>query len=187
MDVPQHRLFVGQTSRGDRLTAQQIQSIIDALVGSIRSDTITVSRLGQNVVMDAIRPRAMVDHFLAKITGNTALTANVKWKYAWTEIRLTSGNDDGAKTNARSGTTTTDYALNLVELNNTAAGAVGGEGVNAGGTDYPAGFKRRPIGSAGTADTHSVNVVVMMFVVVDEAGAKRYVFSQPNAHDGTCT
>lgn len=179
------RNFVGPVQQGDRLTAQQIQSIVTALLSSIQSDTLLVQRIGNNVYLDVELP-PYAPFFVAKITGNSALTANVKWKYAWTEIKL-STNDDGAKANARSGTTSDGYALNLVELNNTTAGAVGGEGVNAGGTDYPAGFKRRPIGSAGTADTHSVDVCVLMYTVVDLAGAKRYVFSQPNAHDGTCT
>jgi len=29
-------------------------------------------------------------------------------------------------------------------------------------------------------------VVVVMFMVYDDMGLKRPVFSQPNAHDGTC-
>ena len=183
--LPNGRLFTNPITRGTRFAAEQWRAFVDLMISNIQSDTINVDRIGNNLVLEVDRQPMTVDHFLAKITGHSALTANVKYKYAWTEIRL-SGNDDGAKTNARSGTTTTNFALNLVELNNTTAAAIGGDGVNAGGTSYATNFKRRPIGSAGTADTHSVDVPVMMFVVVDAAGDKRYVFSQTNAHDGAC-
>jgi len=179
------RFFVDRFSRGDRLSASQVNAIVDGLVSAIQSDTILASRTGNNLLLDAVDPPRHQDHFLAKITGNSAVTANVKWKYAWSEI-IMSSDAAAAKSGARSGTTSTGYALNIVELNNTTAGAIGGDGVNSAGADYPAGFKRRPIGSQGTTDTHANDVIVMMFVVVNKDSGRNYLFSQPNAHDGTC-
>lgn len=130
------------------------------------------------------------DILLAKVTGHADITANTKWKYSWEEVAISSKTStldtDIDALDPRTGTTTTDYALNLCEINNTAADAIGGDGVDSDGDDYPADFKRRPIGSQGTTDTHAVDVVVVMFMVYDDMGLKRPVFSQPNAHDGTC-
>lgn len=132
--------------------------------------------------------------FLAKITGHTDITAQVRWKYAWTEVRIaSSGTAVETFTGGRAGTTGSPsgsdlgFALNLVEMNNPAWDGVGGDGVNPAGAAYPAGFSRRPIGSAGTADTHTNDVIVRMWLEQDAGGVQRAVFSQVNAHDGTCT
>jgi len=130
------------------------------------------------------------DIFLAKVTGHTDVTANTKWTYTWEEVQISSKTStkdtDIDELSPRTSNDPEGYALNLCEINNTAADAIGGDGVDSDGDDYPANFKRRPIGSQGTTDTHAVDVVVVMFMVYDDMGLKRPVFSQPNAHDGTC-
>jgi len=183
-----NRHFSGHIIKGTVLTADQINAIAARIVASISSNSIHVSHIGTAITIDVPRVRAGVGAartFLAKITGNSAITANSRWKYAWSEVIIDS-DADAVLTGGRTGTTSTDYALNLVEINNGAAGVLGGDGVNAAGADYPAGFKRRPIGGGGTTDTHTNDVLVVMHVVIDDDDDKRFVFSQPNAHDGTC-
>lgn len=122
------------------------------------------------------------DKFLAKITGNASL-ATSRFKYAWTEVLLT-GNGVTTRVGGRSGTTTTDYAINLLEMDNDGSYAAG---VALGGADYPVGFGVRPIGGGGTDATHRTDVIVEMTQLHDSAGAKKYIFSAQNSHDGTCT
>lgn len=174
---------------GDRITARHLNAIAAAIPSQVRSTLPGILHVGNSLI---IEPRERVEYrpwFLAKITGNTAIAANAQWKYAWSEMLL-KGDDLGVKTLERSGTTTTDYALNLVELNNTTATANAGDGIladkDSSAVDYPDGYKRRPIGAVGAADTHVIDVPVFMFVTVDENDAIKYVFSQVNGHHGTC-
>ena len=174
-------------SRGNPIPAHWLRAVANAVVQRMTgANGVTVRRIGTSVGIVGSPSIPRVRHtFLARITGHTDLTANVRWRYAWVEVVL----DDDAdvdKTDGRVGSSEPTEALNLTEMNNTAADAIGGDGVDSNGADYPANFKRRPIGSQGTTDTHAVDVVVVMFIVVDSDGNNRYVFSQPNAHDGTC-
>lgn len=116
--------------------------------------------------------------FLAQITGNASLSAN-RWKYAWSEVELDA---NGAATRAglRTGTTTLNPALNLIEINNAATG-VRGNGVNQSGAAYPATFSLKPAGTGGFA------LIVLMHECFDKQGALRYVFQYENADDGTCS
>lgn len=134
--------------------------------------------------------------FLAKITGNATLgSTSIRWKYAWTEVEL-DGDSTSDVSGGRSGTTSTDYAINLAELSNgtepsASSPWVGGYGVNMHGDDYPSGFQMQPIGAspnnAGAADeTHRVNVIVRMWEMLDVNGDTKYVFSASNQHDGVC-
>lgn len=132
-------------------------------------------------------PLPTVGPFMAVITDHTDMVAGARWKYDWHEVVIDGTDDLTTPSPSRSGTSDNgNYALNLVEFQNTVAADVGGDGVDPSGPDYPAGFARRPIGGSGTSDTHAVDVVVMMFPVRNADGQVRFVFSQVNPHDGTC-
>ena len=142
-------------------------------------------RSSGNVTIQVPQPIPLRNTFLAVITGSSAISgADTRWRYAWSKIQLSS-DDDSVITGglAQSGTTTSDYALNLTELNNIAQGSGGqGNSVDDSGADYPTGFSLQPVGGAD-----GVQVCVIMFVVTDADGAKRYVFQYENADDGTCS
>lgn len=126
--------------------------------------------------------------FPAKITGAAAYSGEYyRWKYAWTEM-VDSGDSVASATNGRSGTTSTDYALNDFERFHTSTIA-GGVALN--GDDYPAGFAPMPIGGAGPLSSGDgiwrYPVVVQMHERWDATNSKWvYRFSAPISHDGTC-
>lgn len=121
------------------------------------------------------------DKFLAKITDSASL-ADSRFKYAWIES-LMDGDLVANRVDGRSGTTGTNYAVNLAEMYHTAIFAWG---VDLSGTDYPAGFGARPIGGAGDDDTHKYDVVVEMTQLIDKNGDKKYYFTLMGSHDGVC-
>jgi hypothetical protein len=114
------------------------------------------------------------EYLFAKITDNELLSA-YRWKYAWDEVKLTTDTWD-TFTGARTGSFTTDYALNMCEASND------GLDIEAPGTDVE--------GSAypGTFDLVAIQgePVVVMHAFRDTTGAIRYAFSLANDHDGTC-
>ena len=117
----------------------------------------------------------------ARITGYACLSGSTtRFKYAWTQVRLTNGSDVFAdETNGLSGTIGENYALNTVEDSN--ASAVVAPGVDISSDDYPPGFCLRPIqGASGSGP------VVPMFLIRDNKGTLRYAFALANAHDGAC-
>jgi hypothetical protein len=120
--------------------------------------------------------------FPALITDSALLGSGPRRKYAWTELEF-DGDDVPVKDGGRSGTTSTDYALNLSERFHTSRYAFG---VDKDGGDYPAGMDERPIGGAGTSDTHKYDVPVWMHEVTDVNGDKRYWFYSWGSHDGSC-
>lgn len=114
----------------------------------------------------------MQDVFFAKITSSASLATN-RWKYAWTEQQM-NGDSWEDKSGGRSGTTSSNYALNLVEANNDGSG-VQGNGVNL--SNLTGTFAIKAI--AG-------DPVVQMHQKTDVNGTVKYYFSQVNAVDGTC-
>lgn len=118
---------------------------------------------------------------LARITGNASLATN-RWKYAWTEVRL-DGDDVVDVTNGRSGTTETDYAINLAEIQHTSTYAWG---VDITADDYPDGFAPRPVGGGGADDTHKTDEVVEIHQRTDANGDRKYYFRAIGSHDGSC-
>tara|TARA_R110000824_G_scaffold401762_1_gene615160 strand:+ start:10921 stop:11448 length:528 start_codon:yes stop_codon:yes gene_type:complete len=129
--------------------------------------------------------RATAVSFLAKITGNAEITAN-RYKYAWTEVIVdgTDGTTFIAKTGGKSGTTSTDYALNGCEAANTSTDV--GSGVELNGDDYPTGFSMMAIGQLFSDAADKIDLVVVMFQFADDDGSVRYLFNMVNSHDGTC-
>lgn len=113
--------------------------------------------------------------FHAKITGSTSLSTN-RWKYAWTEVTRTA--TAWADTSGgRSGTTTTNFALNGMEANNDGTG-IQGNGVDIDGTIFTdnTGLAIQPIQGSP--------VVAMEGRLVD--GVLMFTFFAVNAVDGEC-
>ena len=126
--------------------------------------------------------------FLAKITGHTDIIAGAKWSYDWTEVRLRNDNTVENMPNGRTSADANQHkALNFLEINNTAAGSIGGDGVDPSGSAYPAGFARMPVGGQQPSGTHAIDVPVVMFLASAIDGLRPIFIPLPNAHDGTCT
>lgn len=123
------------------------------------------------------------DRILARLTG-WAVDSDNKWVHSWTQVELDSSGDDYVVSGGLSGTTTSNFARNLLEVNNTASG-VQGNSVNNAGADYPAGFSLQPIGG-GTGGVPGNTVVVWLRNIVTKEGGRAWVFDTPNADDGTC-
>ena len=115
--------------------------------------------------------------FWAKITGNAADGTN-KWKYAWTEQQRTaSGWQD--LSGGRSGTTSTDFAVNANEANNDGTG-VQGNSIDIDGTVFDDNSDLEIQAVQG-------DPVVRMYVETDiTAGGLAYSFEYVNAVDGEC-
>lgn len=121
--------------------------------------------------------------FWASIDGASQRTAGVaSWKYSWRERQL--ANDDSWQLPAsggRSGTTSTNYAINVLEAGNVGTKGYGIDLVSACGrlwvhhTDLDFEFKPVPAG-----------IVVWMQSVGRPDGSTAYVFQAPNPIDGRC-
>lgn len=186
-----------RAERGDALSAGFVNRVVDALVQRITVLGGTAKRSGQSIAIQikdksAFEPSQV---FLAKITGNTEITANVRWKYSWEEIITTPNNGIQIASGGRTskGQTEDQFSLaawNVIEANNTTAIAIGGDGILSDpddtSVDYPDGFKRRPVGGGGDDDTHQNDVIVMMWEMFDTNGLVAYRFQKDNSHDGSC-
>jgi len=109
----------------------------------------------------------------AKVTLSTVITADLKWKYDWEEVRFTESTASvAAKTNGLN-KTNQGWAYNWNELANTGTmwAPLGSP------TNVPAGFKIKSI-AAGTP--------ILLFPVRDTTGALFWVFDKVNAIDGAC-
>ena len=110
----------------------------------------------------------------AKVILSQVVTAGLKWRYDWQEVRFTESTASLAtKTN---GLNKTDqgWAYNWNELANTGSlwAPLGFP------SNVPVGFNLQPI-AAGTP--------VLLFPVRDTTGALFWVFDKVNAIDGVCT
>lgn len=172
----------------DELFDETMKLIGDGAEVEARGDGATV------LVPQAVpwQPQVAPDDggFRAKITGNAEADspAQNRWHYAWEEVYRSAAGYDGWSTLSagRSGTTTSDYALNFAEDMNTAADAasptVQCNGVDIDGTDFPDGFSVQPC---------PAGLLVRMYVVpfaVAGITYTEYWFEAPglNGIDGTC-
>ena len=112
----------------------------------------------------------------AKITGNAADGTN-KWKYAWTEQQRTaSGWQD--LSGGRTGTTSTDFAVNANEANNDGAG-IQGNSIDIDGTvfDDNSDLEIQPVQG---------DPVVRVWAELSSTNTLVYTFEYVNAVDGEC-
>lgn len=192
---------------GARPTPRQLQRATNNITLSTRPGAGTVIRkCGNHYIIEAKRRKQGAAGggstlFPCKITGNASLasgsttvgggssvTVHYRWKYAWTEMEPI-GDGYQVKSGGRSGTTTTDYALNNLEVNHTVT-VQWGVTINA--APYPTGFRPRPVGAAGTGTgasqgTHTQDIIVRMEEVTDANGDTKYWFETPGSHTGTCS
>lgn len=109
----------------------------------------------------------------AKITGATVITADLKWKYEWEEVRFTESTASVATKAAGLNKTNQGWAYNWNELANTATlWAPLGNPIN-----VPTGFKVKAVATA---------TPVLLFPVRDTTGALYWIFDKVNAIDGEC-
>lgn len=117
--------------------------------------------------------------FPARITGNTIATAGrARWKYAWEEVRRT-GNTVytlGLPENYKSGTTSTDFAVNLLEIGNTDPNAYG-YAVTSLELDDANGYSFAPVPNGA---------IVEMVMRRAADGSLAYEFIAPNPITGIC-
>ena len=132
-----------------------------------------------------VRIGRLVDsRILARITGSAQVGTARRWKYAWNEVRI--GDDFGLVDveGGLSGTTSTNFALNVIELLNVADGAgTQGNSVKENRTDFPAGFNLQPVGGEDGVD---VIVELRPYLTAGESPVLLWLFSYENAHDGVC-
>jgi hypothetical protein len=117
--------------------------------------------------------------FPARITGNAIATAGrARWKYSWEEVRRSTNTSyaTGFPDNYKSGTTSTDFAVNILEIGNTTANAYGYT-VASLELDTAQGFFFGPIPD---------NVIVEMVMRRAADGSLAYEFCAPNPITGTC-
>lgn len=160
--------------------------ISDNGITRIQSTIRTVDGLSQSIAPGPSRQGSEGNHdwFLARITGWVATIANARWRYSWEEILLDA--DADLLITGKSGTTTTNYAINLIEVNNIAAHTgTQGNSINQ-VAPYPANFQLLPVGG-GTGGTVANQVVVMMYMITDGSRNARPVFQYQNADFGSCT
>jgi hypothetical protein len=150
-----------------------------AALGQVTSDQIAMV---SKIARDVERLKVQVPYIFAKITGSASLATN-RYKYAWTQVGFDGDSPHAAVAmdNPMTGTTSTDYAMNLCEIANTATDV--GPGVNLSGANYPSGFSMRAIGDSTGTD---VQLVVPMFQLPSDTGTLQRWFALANASDGTC-
>lgn len=117
--------------------------------------------------------------FPARITGNTiAVAGRARWKYSWEEVRRDASNSlvVGIVADGRTGTTSTDFAVNLFELSNTNTNAYGYI-VASLELDDADGYSFGPVPN---------NAIVEMVMRRAADGSLAYEFCAPNPITGTC-
>lgn len=120
------------------------------------------------------RPRARLD-FWAEITASDPMSGQTnRWQYAWRE-KLRTGIGWETKDGGRTGTVSSNFALNSAEANNAATGIMG-NGIDH-DNDYPAGFEMQPIRGSR---------IVRMYEEQNTTGGTSYTFEASNAEQGPC-
>ena len=118
--------------------------------------------------------------FLAKITGNTTVITNRRWKYAWEEAEQYTDTIQKFQTKGgsaiTSATTVIGYAYNTIEALQQTSGTKNGPGFTH--ANIPSGFTLQPI-ATGT-------VVLMHASINATDGSQAFSFCVSNAIDGTC-
>jgi len=118
--------------------------------------------------------------FPARITGNQIATSGrARWHYAWEEVRRNQATAFAVvlPSNYKTGTTSTDFAINLLEIGNTAGSAYSyAHDENLQLTDAE-GYFFGPIPNG---------VIVEMVMRRAEDGSLAFEFSAPNPIAGSC-
>jgi hypothetical protein len=160
---------------------QRITKGLGALTPSAWADIVAVVDPTGSYDPDVAKNGKGTDRqsFLAVITGATQDGANLKWAYAWSQVRRTNGANtfatvSGGLTSSSNGG---KPALNILEAGNTSSLAYGFTVSPTSGNLTITGFSFQRVPN---------NAVVEMCIRRDSAGATSYEFSAPNRIDGAC-
>lgn len=128
--------------------------------------------------------------YFAEITDSVLVSGQqARWQYAHREVLLTTL-ESNPITDGRAGTLMDGFAINVLERGHVLEPAVNIAwyvwGVDAHGTDYPAGFRPRPVGGGGTTDNNKYSPIVLITEGVDDQGDLLRTFQAMGSHDGTC-
>jgi hypothetical protein len=118
--------------------------------------------------------------FPARITGNLIFASGrARWKYSWEEVRRASKISVtlSLPSNYKSGSTSTDFAVNLLEIGNTSGLAYGYAHDGTLELDNADGFYFAPVPNG---------VIVEMVMRRASDGGLAYEFCAPNPITGTC-
>lgn len=158
-------------------TARKLARVIERLAGT---GGIANRPDGLDAALTAFLERPYQDRpelgMWIKITGNATNGTN-QWKYAWTEqVRTSTGWQDAA--NARTGATSSDFALNACEANNDGTG-IQGNSIDIDGTVFTdnSDLEIQPVQG---------DPVVWAWRGVDASGNPCLTFEYVNAVDGNC-
>jgi hypothetical protein len=172
---------VAMTSRGRAAVAalgpRGLSPVAAGRVAADETASLSASRAHLPISTPDNAPPEM---FWAEIGSSAAADspAQNRWKYAWTEVVKSSAAYGGwaARSNGRSGTTSSNPAYNAMEDANSGAGTEM-NGVDVDGTDFPSTFSLQPIPSGA---------IVLMRAAPGVSGGLEYWFAMPNGIDGTC-
>ena len=118
--------------------------------------------------------------FLAKITGNTTVISNQRWKYTWQEAEQYTDTVQKFQTKGgsaiTSSTTVIGFAYNTVEALQQTSATYDGPGITH--SNIPTGFTLQPI-ATGT-------YVLMHASINATDGSQAFSFCVSNAIDGAC-
>lgn len=144
---------------------------------SIRESAISQrERQGRSIAMRSAETASFevrTDFVPARISSYTVITAGLKWRYSWAEVRFTESTASVAVKSNGLDQVQANYAYNWNELANT----VGFWAPLGGIVNVPAGFTLQPI---------AANTPVLLFPIRDTTGALFWVFDKVNAIDGAC-
>lgn len=167
--------------RRDPIGADWLNDVANKVLASIRMEGGTATRIGTNLVLSVDRqpntswtPIAIIG---ATATGINDVNGNpVQWKYEAFEVYKAVAGYGGWVQFGWTGD-----AFNMAEDSNSATGRQPSNGVDHGGTDYPAGFAMQPI---------QIGVIVPAIIIpVGPAGSvveEAWFWPIPNGEDGTC-
>lgn len=154
--------------------------------------TRRVEMLGPDASRIPHKRRPVSRFFIARIDEFLPISTN-RWAYGFTAMKLDATKNLIVNEVGPTETAEGNFAINLMECLNTGTG-VQGHSVNLDGEDYPAGFELQPIGGRQSFDpgeagygTIGKAIPVEMWTIRDTDGEVVYVFSVPNADDGTCS
>lgn len=176
-------------AKGKPITADWLNQSIGGCVRSVRASSgIKLHRSKGGDVslvadLDYLRPRIRssgTNRVNAVLTECVAFSANPnRWKYAWEQVTLDGDDNTLTVSGGQTGTTSSGYAINELEINNPSSDGVMGIGIDTSDTEatvtlYPVGIYNR----AGGTLTYQP-LVEIRFVPVDTGGT-RAVFSGIN-------
>lgn len=150
---------------------------------------------GLNALLNESKRKKIVRPFFLAQIKEAKLVSENQYIYSWDKVTIaTSGEHAFGVDETLNSTVDSDdygnYAINLVETDNSAT--LTAPGINEGAGGFPSGFSMQAFGGGSTDVINAtvalaVNPIVLMFVFRDDNAAARYLFSASNSYDGSCS